>query len=205
MRAVNLLPKDGARRSGPRRSANPVALVGVVGGAVVLTAISCLFVLARSDVAQKRDELAAKQAELGVTPEPPPPPSGTEATLADARMQRAQALTAALKLRIAWDRVLRQFAVVLPEDVWLISINAKAPTSPATMMPAASPGSPPLGFKIDGYTYSHAAVARLLARLQVIPELTRVTLETSERTVLGAREIVRFTIVADVRPGGKVA
>ena len=205
MRAVNLLPKDGARRSGPRRSTNPVAMFGVVGGAVVLTAISCMFILARSDVAEKRNQLAVKEAELGMTKEPPPPPSGTQAALAEARMQRAQALTAALKLRIAWDRVLRQFAIVLPDDVWLRSIQAKAPTSPATMMPVGSPGSPPLGFKISGYTYSHAAVARLLARLQVIPELTRVTLETSEQTALGARKIVQFTIVADVRPGGKVA
>ena len=205
MRAVNLLPKDGPRRSGERRSTNPVAMVGIVGGTLVLTAISCTFVLARSDVAQKRDELAAKQAELNVTPKPPPPASGAEASLADARMQRAQALTAALKLRIAWDRVLRQFAVVLPSDVWLTSIQAKAPMSPSTMLPSTSPGSPPLGFKISGYTYSHAAVARLLARLQVIPELTRVTLETSEQTALGARKIVQFTIVADVRPGGKIA
>ncbi|HET7759119.1 MAG TPA: PilN domain-containing protein, partial [Gaiellaceae bacterium] len=58
-------------------------------------------------------------------------------------------------------------------------------------------------FTLDGFTYSHAAVARLLTRLAVIPDLVNVQLQQSTLTNLGAAQAVHFVIVADVRrPGG---
>jgi hypothetical protein len=59
-----------------------------------------------------------------------------------------------------------------------------------------------LGFNIEGHTYSHDAVARLLSRLSVIPDLERVQLVTSEETVLGSRTAIHFKIAANVRAPG---
>jgi hypothetical protein len=53
-----------------------------------------------------------------------------------------------------------------------------------------------------GYTYSHDAVARLLTRLSVIPDLNNVWLERSLRTKLVGRPVITFTIKADVRAPG---
>ena len=59
-----------------------------------------------------------------------------------------------------------------------------------------------LGFNIEGHTYSHDAVARLLSRLSVIPDLEHVQLVTSEETVLGSRTAIHFKIAANVRAPG---
>ena len=119
------------------------------------------------------------------------------------------ALNSALSKRIAWDRLLREFALVLPDDVWLLSLSAQAPSSAtATAAPTTSSTSSipalggQLGFSIEGYTYSHDAVARLLTRLAVVPDLQQVQLVTSEQTELGDRTIIHFKIAANVRAPG---
>jgi hypothetical protein len=87
-------------------------------------------------------------------------------------------------------------------------MSATAPTL-ATVAPnttSASSTAPALGgqlgFNIEGHTYSHDAVARLLSRLSVIPDLERVQLVTSEETVLGTRTAIHFKIAANVRAPG---
>ena len=91
--------------------------------------------------------------------------------------------------------------------MWLATLSAKAPvpssaaTAPA---PTATGGTvAATEFTLDGFTYSHAAVARLLSRLAVVPDLVNVQLQQSTRTTLGTANAVHFTIAADVRqPGG---
>jgi Tfp pilus assembly protein PilN len=117
------------------------------------------------------------------------------------------ALSAALSRRVAWDRVFRELSLVLPDDVWLATISAKAPVPSSTAIPPApaAAGAAPAAtqFTLDGFTYSHAAVARLLSRLAVVPDLVNVQLQQSTRTEVGAANAVHFTIAADVRrPGG---
>jgi Tfp pilus assembly protein PilN len=99
--------------------------------------------------------------------------------------------------------VLRRFSLVLPEDVWLTSLNLVSPT-PATAAagaPAPKPGAPPGGFVMAGRTYSYDAVARFLSRLAVVPDLTNVQLQRSSKTRQAGREVVDFSIAADVRTG----
>ena len=90
-------------------------------------------------------------------------------------------LGTALGNRIAWDRVLREVSLVLPEDVWLetMSTNGPDPAAAATPPPPGQALSPGGAFSITGYTYSHDGVARLLARLSVIPHLEDVKLGSS--------------------------
>ena len=220
MRAVNLLPRDvGGRRS--RRSLSPVALVALFGAAVVATALSVGFLHARSTLDAKQSELEAAKVELAVTPKPARKPKKADNRLAAERAQRAEALGAAYSNRVAWDRVLGRFALVLPDDVWLTGLTANAPgasgsgtaptttststSSSTTTTTAPASGAPtsgaPTAFVLTGYAYSHEGVARLLSRLEVVPDLTNVQLQTSARQMLSAGEIVQFTVVADVRTG----
>jgi Tfp pilus assembly protein PilN len=211
MRAVNLLPKYEKRRVGPSIP-TPVAITVLAGLTLVTALLGLLFVSAHGTVKSRGLELAQKQAELAAIPVPAQSQVQQQDALVADKTARVTALNSALSRRIAWDRVLREFALVLPDDVWLLSMSAQAPTSAvatATTSPSTSSTSSSapalggqLGFNIEGYTYSHDAVARLLTRLSVIPDLEQVQLVTSERTQLSNRNVIHFRITANVRPPG---
>lgn len=192
MRAVNLLPKDAAKPQ--RRPPNPLVLVGGGGGLLVVAALGLMVMNASGSLVEKRDAVADAELRLALVPKPAQPPSPVDTTLAQEQQLRTGALTAALGTRVAWDRVLRRFSLVLPDDVWLTSLAARAPVAPA------APAAAPTGFTIVGYTYSHDGVARLLSRLAVVPDLTNVQLQRSALGEMAGRGIVEFSIVADVKP-----
>jgi Tfp pilus assembly protein PilN len=203
MRAINLLPRDDARRR-PQRP-QWVVIVPVIVAVVLSGALSILFLNASSKVKDKQGQLTQLQDELAAIPTPDASKVRTQTALATDKQTRVQALNAALSRRIAWDRVFRELSLVLPDDVWLSTLSAKAPTSSSVATPTAAPTGAVAAteFTLDGYTYSHAAVARLLSRLSVVPDLVNVQLQQSTLTKVGTAQVVHFVIAADVRtPGG---
>ena len=202
MRAVNLLPRDDKRKK-TRAEQIPVA-IGVGLFVLVTLALSLTFLMASSTVKDRQAELEAAEFQLRGLPAPPAPPSPIEAGLENEQKQRVSAVTSALSRRVAWDRVLRELSLVLPEDVWLTSLSAKSPSSPASAAPAppTAPGAAPTGFVVNGYTYGHDSVARLLSRLSVLPDLHNVQLQKSSLSKFGTQRIVQFTILADVKAPG---
>lgn len=195
MRAVNLLPRDDRRQRGPSQRENPV-LIGGVAGTVLVTAIICAwFLTASAGVADNQKRRDAAQAELAATPVPPPP-SSDSAGLSQEKSARIAALSSALGGRLAWDRLLREFSLVLPDDVWLTSLTASAPTA----NPAG--GTSGAGFTINGKTYSHDGVARLLSRLAIVPHLSGIQLQHSAVEPGEAGRVVEFTIMATVKGAG---
>jgi len=209
VQAVNLLPRDDRRRGGP--NIPPALAATAIGGfTVVMAALALLFVSAHGTVKSRRLELEQKKQELAAIPVPAQNQLAQQDALVADKKARVTALNAALARRVAWDRVMREFAMVLPDDVWLLNLTAQAPTSAtantATLLaPSSSTGSLAAGeqgFTIEGYTYSHDAVARLLTRLSVIPDLEQVQLQTSEQAKVNGRPIVHFKISANVRAPG---
>jgi Tfp pilus assembly protein PilN len=203
MRAVNLLPRDEGRRRRTRAEQAPF-IVGL--GLVVLTtlALCAAFLMASSKASDKQAALDALQQQLELLPPKPKGPTPIEAGLAGERTARVTAVSNALTRRVSWDRVLRELSLVLPDDIWLTSLSARSPASPASAAaaPAKAPGAAPTGLTVNGYTYSHESVARLLSRLSVLPDLTNVQLQSSTLAKVGTQSIVQFTILADVRPPG---
>ena len=206
MRAVNLLPKDAIRVV---TRTQKIAVGAGTGGAVVLTALlAMMFLSASSKVHDAQFTLADLKAQLAVIPPAPPGPSPGASALAAEQGPRVAAVTAALQHRVAWDRVMRELSLVLPEDVWLSTLSAKSPVSPSSpttagLAPAAPvAGAPPTQITIDGFTYSQDAVARLLSRLAVVPDLQNIALQSSARTGIGKQSVVHFTIAADLRSSG---
>jgi Tfp pilus assembly protein PilN len=194
VRAVNLIPRDDRRRGRATliERNNPI-LVGGVAGIVVMTAIlAAWFLTASAGVADNQKRRDAAQSELSATPVPPPTTPGTS-ELEQQKNSRIAALSTALAGRLAWDRVLRELSLVLPDDVWLTSLSGQAP--------GAAGGT--AGFTINGQTYSHDGVARLLARLAVVPELTGVQLQHSAMsTSQTGRKVVEFAINASMKAAG---
>jgi len=189
MRAVNLLPRDSARGGG-LSSPNLPALVGGGMGFLVVAALAGGYLSASSKVSSAQQALTAAQQQLASTPKPPASsgaktPVVPQPTAAAAQEQpRLQAVSAVLSQRIAYDRILREFSAVLPSDVWILSLAMTQPVAGATN-----------GFTINGTTYSYDSVARMLARMNLIPDLTNVQLAS----VSGAGHLVQFSIGATIK------
>ena len=206
MRAINLLPKDDVRRGRSQKN-QWIVLIPVVLAVLVTAVLSAMFLSASGTAKDKQAELTTLQDELHAIPTPDASRVKTQSALAADKQARVTALSAALSRRVAWDRVFRELSLVLPNDVWLATISAKAPVPSSTAAaPAPAVGGATVaatGFTLDGYTYSHPAVARLLSRLAVVPDLVNVQLQQSMREkVNGSANAVHFVIVADVRQPG---
>jgi Tfp pilus assembly protein PilN len=199
MRAVNLLPRDHGQRT--NKESLP-ALVGGCSGLLVLAVLGAMFMMGSGKIASQQRKLDDLNRQFQALPPPPPGPSTAQQQLAGEQSARVSALTTALSSRVSWDRVFREFSLVLPEDVWLTSLTAKSPISPATNASSTGGSTVPSMFTIQGRTYSHDGVARLLSRLQVVPDLTNVQLISSTRSKVGNQPVVEFTIAADIASAG---
>jgi len=203
VRAVNLLPKDLAPERAPFKEALPM-----VGAATVpLIAASLVFIgysNARADATAKLGHVSALQLEV----ERAKPVAATKtvdtSALVSSRAARRTALEAALAKELPWDRTLADVARVLPTSVWLTDLTAVSPTPADSLVaapapvPTTGPTSGASGFSIDGYTLTMDDVALLLQRLQLLPTLSNVTLNSTSQTVIGVKPVVQFSITASI-------
>lgn len=224
MRAVNLLPRDEKRA---RLEGTRTPLLVVAGGVAAVTTAAALLAFSASGTAEeRRAELAEVEAAIARLPKEPEP-AVSQGALLQERTSRIAALSAALSTRVSFDRLLREISLVLPEDAWLTGFKAatSASLSPATGSPGAQT-SPPSSSGLDGVTmqgatYSHDSVARVLARLSTVPSLANIRLTASARVELQASQtgaaggqaakptkkskqktVVTFTITASLRTEG---
>jgi Tfp pilus assembly protein PilN len=205
VRAVNLLPGDIA--GGGRKVPPLPVLVACVGAVLVAAVTAVMFLSASSNVAAKRRALEQTQAQYNAIPAPAAE-SPVVSQLPQQRQTRVTALATALGQRVAWDRLLREVSQVVPSDVWLVTLNA---LSPALAPASASASSATQGFIVTGCTYSQDSVARFLARLQVVPDLTGMTLGKSSSNDANAggggdntcpKSMFTFTLQGSVQPAG---
>jgi len=187
-----------------------------IAAVVPLAAVGFLFFQAHGKVSDRQAQLSSLNAEFAALPTPKLPQIDT--ALRGLQAQRATAVAQVLGARTAWDSMLTDFARVLPANVWLTSLSAKTAqplTTPIAV--AAAPGATgtapvaapapavavtPTGVTINGYTYAQPDVATLLARLSALPSLQNVQLQGSSVTQVGKRNVVQFTILADLRETG---
>lgn len=201
MRAVNLLPRDsGSRKS--IRNEDPAVVVGSAFGVVVLLALALGFLNVHSKVGHEQAKLDAARrqlAQLSLERRPTPPPTTPKKTVpivpvpavTAEEQPRLDAVKAALSTRIDWDRILREFSLVLPADISISSLQLNSPSNPD----GTPTGNTTTGLTISGGAYSHDGVARFLSRLMLIPDLTDVTLQSSSADTTG----VTFSISAGIK------
>ena len=200
MHAFNLLPKEEVRaEKESKQSAIPHVIVALAG-VLVFAALAAFYLSSSAAVTKKSGELDDLRGDLASLQVPEKQPQApTEGPNIDSeRSARTAALSTALADRLAWDRVLRELALVLPADVTLATLDATAP-SPGSAGAATSGAVS--SFRVTGTSVSQASVARLLSRLQVIPELQNVQLEFATASEDPAVPGVNFAITASVRQG----
>jgi hypothetical protein len=186
VRAVNLLPSEAAGRAA-RSAPQPAVLAAAIAGVVAVIAIGGGNLVETARVSSAQKTLNAAKIQLAATPLPPAAPKVTPPPVAVAeQMQpRLDAVSAALSSRIAWDRILREFSLVLPSDVQLTGLTLTVPTA----------GTTTSGLTLNGLTYSYNSLARLLARLALVPDLSGVTLGATAVN----QNVVTFTITAGIK------
>ena len=200
MRAFNLLPTEEVRaEKESKQSAIPHVIVALAG-VLVFAALAAFYLSSSAAVTKKSGELDDLRGDLASlqVPEKQPQAPTEGASIDSERSARTAALSTALAGRLAWDRVLRELALVLPADVTLATLDATAP-SPGSAGAATSGAVS--SFRVTGTSVSQASVARLLSRLQVIPELQNVQLEFATASEDPAVPGVNFAITASVRQG----
>ncbi len=206
MRAVNLLPADhlASRQTslGNPLTKHPVAVGGTAVALAVAALLGVSYQSASKDVKSNQSQLDSLRARTAAVAQPV---NNVDQSVRARMMQ----LSTADATRVSWDGFMTKLSRVLPEDVWLTTLNVAeaapaAPTStPAagsstTATPAPSSATAPTGFSVGGYTYSQSSVARLMRRLKLLPWLTDVQLQSSTVTTIGTHSVFQFTIVGAV-------
>jgi Tfp pilus assembly protein PilN len=200
MKAVNLLPPDhkAVRQVGlgTSLSKHSVAIGGTAAALAVAALLGASYQSASNEAKSQQSRLDAVNAQIASVSHP------LNAASQSVRA-RIEQVTSADAARMSWDGFMTNFSRVLPEDVWLstLQVQETAPAAPGTTAtpPAApTPGVLPTGFTISGFTYSQASVARLMRRLSLLPWLSDVSLTNSTVTTVGTHSVFQFTIVGAV-------
>ncbi len=202
MKAVNLLPPDhkAVRQVGLGTALHKhsVAIGGTAAALAVAALLGAAYQSASNDASSQQGRLDAVNAQIASVSHP------LNAASQSVR-DRIEQVTSADAARMSWDGFMTNFSRVLPEDVWLSTLQVQetapvaAGSTTTTTPPAApTPGVLPTGFTITGFTYSQASVARLMRRLSLLPWLSDVSLTNSNVTTVGTHSVFQFTIVGAV-------
>jgi Tfp pilus assembly protein PilN len=189
VRPVNLIPPE-ARRGGKapmRTGALSYVIVAVL--AVALLGVTGV-VLTNNQISDRKAEKSGLESQLAEAQAQSTRVSSF-ANFASLQQAREQTVTTLAQSRFDWERVLRELAIVIPEDVWLTHLTATV--SPAVQLgdsgSSSSSGSGVSGLdsvqgpalQMEGCGDGHEAVARFLAALRDIDGVTRVSVLSSDR------------------------
>lgn len=176
MRAVNLIPPDLRRGDHAPLRTGPLAYIVVGALALALLGVT-LLVLAGNEVSEKKDEVKTLQREDALA-------KARAERLAPytqfqvASEQRIQTVTSLADSRFDWPRVMRELALILPDDVTLTSLDASASAASESGGEGAKGVLGP-SLELEGCTSSQDTVATFITVLKDIDGVTRVGLESS--------------------------
>jgi Tfp pilus assembly protein PilN len=213
MQAVNLLPayaRPAGRWASAGKELSPARVVRI-GGIVAVAAavmVGALYFYERSVVNTRHATLEDAKARL----------LAVEATAAPLRAAQAESssresiIRSVTAQRVVWEKTLRDLAVVLPDQVFLTSLQvapaaAAAPVDTGTSDSSASsstttPVASSSTFTVSGNASSHVRVALVLDRLALLPWLSAITLNSSTHSGGAGSAGDQFQITATFNPTG---
>jgi Tfp pilus assembly protein PilN len=180
VRPVNLIPKEerlGAPkslRSGPTAYIIVGALVAALLGVTTLVVTGNRIDDLNGEVAQVEGEIAgteAKAQELSAYTQ-----------FHSVREQRVATVAGLADSRFDWERVMRELALILPDDVWLTGLTASANPSVAPAGGASVPlrsSIPGPALSLVGCAKGQTGVAGFVQSLKDIDGVTRVGVEST--------------------------
>lgn len=177
MRPVNLIPPEMRRGDSAPLRTGPLAYIVVGALALVLVGVTML-VLASNEVAEKKDELVTLRREDAAAK------ARAEALAPYAQFQamsqqRVETVASLANSRFDWPRVMRELALVLPDDVLLTNLSAGAGGGETEGSGEEIGGVLGPSLELSGCTVGQDAVARFVTALKDIDAVTRVGLQSS--------------------------
>lgn len=179
MRPVNLIPREDRR--GDQAPLRTGALVYLVVGAFVAVLIGVTsLVLVGNTIEERKVELSQMERE------------DAEATAEAQRLapyvqfqrfseQRVLTVASLADSRFDWERVMRELALILPSDVWLVKLEGSAAPGAGEEAGGELRSSiPGPALQLEGCAKGQEGVAAFVTALKDIDGVTRVGVETSE-------------------------
>jgi Tfp pilus assembly protein PilN len=186
VRPVNLIPPEERRGEKAPMRAGALSYVIVAVLAVALLGVTGV-VLTNNQISERESEKSGLESQLAQAQAQAERVSSF-ANLASLKQAREQTVASLAKSRFDWERILRELAIVIPEDVWLTQLTATV--SPEVQLSDAGSSSSSgvsgtdsvLGpaLQIQGCGAGHEAVASFLAALRDIGGVTRVAVLNSD-------------------------
>lgn len=181
MRPVNLIPIEERRgEQAPLRS-GPLAYI-VVGALVLALAGVTALVLTGNQISERKAEIATlEQEDAAASIEAERLAAYTQFRAMSE--QRVATVASLADSRFDWERVMRELALVLPGDVWLVSLDASVSSGDgggeggSGGLRAAAPGP---ALQLSGCAKGQEGVAGFVTALKDIDGVTRVGVQSSE-------------------------
>jgi Tfp pilus assembly protein PilN len=183
MRPVNLIPPEERRGEHAPARTGPLPYLLLAALVVVLVGVSGI-VLLGNQISEDKSEVAKLEGEDAVA-------AAKAQRLAaytefqTTSEQRVQTVSSLADSRFDWERVMRELALVLPKNVWLVGLTASA--SPEADVEGGSTGSSSLrgaipgpALELNGCATGQDAVAGFVTALKDIDGVTRVGVQSSE-------------------------
>jgi Tfp pilus assembly protein PilN len=190
-RRINLVPQ-----SERARTSTNYAMLGFVAAALVVVAgLGLGYYTLNGTLDDRKDDLATLQREYTQVQ------SEVQALakygqIDAARKSTETMVTSAYAGRTLVSEILDKLSLVIPDNVWFATMDL------TTLDPGVEPGDTERGdFNISGNTYSFEDVAQLLVRLQLVPALSEISLDSAgdpTGSVDENKEVKGFAIHASV-------
>jgi Tfp pilus assembly protein PilN len=189
VRPVNLIPPEERRgehaplRTGPLPYLLLAALVTVLVGITAVVLLGNQIADSKNEVARLEGEDAAAAAKAQRL--------AAYTQFRSMSEQRVATVSSLADSRFDWERVMRELALVLPRDVWLVGLTATASADVSIESGGGSGGSsgsgaalrsavPGPAMELSGCTTGQEAVAGFVTALKDIDGVTRVGVQSSE-------------------------
>jgi Tfp pilus assembly protein PilN len=189
MRPVNLIPLEDRRGEHAPLRTGPVAYI-LVGALVLILGAVAAMVLIDNQIAESKAEVQTLKSEDAVVA------AKAERLAAYTQFQttseqRVETVSSLADSRFDWERVMRELALVLPSDVWLVNLTATA--TPEVSIGSGGAGSggaaggaslrpsvPGPALELTGCATGQESVAGFVTALKDIDGVTRVGIQSSE-------------------------
>lgn len=177
MRPVNLIPADERRGEGAPLRSGPLAYM-VVGVLVAVLAGVTALVLTGNQISEREAEVATLEAEDAAA-QAKLVRLGAYTQFRNMSEQRVETVSSLADSRFDWERVMRELALVLPGDAWLVSLTASASSEAGGGSGLRSSTAGP-ALELSGCAAGQEAVAGFVTALKDIDGVTRVGVQSSE-------------------------
>lgn len=171
MRPIDLTP-EGERRGRIGLRTGPLPYL-VIGGLLALLAGAVLYALTANEVSERESEIVTLEREAAT--------ASAEAMrlqpyveFHDLKEARTGTVVALADSRFDWVRTIRQLALVIPSDVWLVEVRGEASGGEGKAADVAGPS-----LTVVGCAEGQDSVAAFVAAAKQIDGVTRVGLSNS--------------------------